>query len=770
MSPTGYFLCLLLLWQGCDATMDMSYDVNEDILDIDVALGLDTGVGIRCVEGTPKGEDLQEYCRPLTPQERLRLNRTASDLVVLTVTRHQKDGLNRFLRSAKVYNYKVQVLGEDEKELTEEKTLQLVKDALKSLSDDPEKLVLYTESTDAVLSAGPVRVVEEFERSKSNILVSADGFCWPDRTLEAKFPKVVRGKKFLNSGGFIGRAGILNKLFSDYPEEKSLQMLFINTYIKEAARDKYNLNVDHLSNLFQNLNGATGDVELRFAGKDAYLQNTLYNTVPIVIRGNSHSNLILHTLGGYLGRAWNPEEGCKSCWDDMITVDLKEEESVPKVTLAVFVEKPTPFIEEFFHKINALIYPRSKVNLYVHNSVEFHNKMVSGWIDTVKPEYASVKYVSKDENVKEWHARNSAIDHCIENDCQYYFSIDSEAHIDNPYTLKLLIEQNRDIIAPLLIRPYKAWSNFWGAITNDGFYARSLDYMEIVQAQRRGLWNVPYITSSYLLKRSLLDSEETKPSFIKNLLDPDMAFCENMREKGVFMYVSNRLDFGHLVNSEKFDPTRMNGELWEVFENRWDWELRYLHSNYSNAVAPNTTLESPCPDVFWFPLFKERYAKEMIETFEHLGTWSDGSHNDPRLEGGYESVPTIDIHMKQVGMEEQWLEILRVYVQPIQLKVFEGYYNDPPRAIMSFMVRYKPDEQPFLKPHHDTSTYTINVALNKPGIDFKGGGCRFVRYNCSVTDTRVGWVLMHPGRLTHLHEGLYVTEGTRYIIVTFVDP
>ena len=52
----------------------------------------------------------------------------------------------------------------------------------------------------------------------------------------------------------------------------------------------------------------------------------------------------------------------------------------------------------------------------------------------------------------------------------------------------------------------------------------------------------------------------------------------------------------------------------------------------------------------------------------------------------------------------------------------------------------------------------------------QGGGCRFIRYNCSVTDLRVGWSLIHPGRLTHYHEGLYVTNGTRYIMVSFVDP
>lgn len=52
----------------------------------------------------------------------------------------------------------------------------------------------------------------------------------------------------------------------------------------------------------------------------------------------------------------------------------------------------------------------------------------------------------------------------------------------------------------------------------------------------------------------------------------------------------------------------------------------------------------------------------------------------------------------------------------------------------------------------------------------QGGGCRFHRYNCSIESPRKGWSFMHPGRLTHLHEGLPTTNGTRYIAVSFVDP
>ena len=38
---------------------------------------------------------------------------------------------------------------------------------------------------------------------------------------------------------------------------------------------------------------------------------------------------------------------------------------------------------------------------------------------------------------------------------------------------------------------------------------------------------------------------------------------------------------------------------------------------------------------------------------------------------------------------------------------------------MNFVVRYHPDEQANLRPHHDSSTYTINIALNRVNVDYK---------------------------------------------------
>ena len=52
------------------------------------------------------------------------------------------------------------------------------------------------------------------------------------------------------------------------------------------------------------------------------------------------------------------------------------------------------------------------------------------------------------------------------------------------------------------------------------------------------------------------------------------------------------------------------------------------------------------------------------------------SQQDSRLEGGYENVPTRDIHMKQVVYEAHWLHFLKEFVRPLQELVFLGYIHD----------------------------------------------------------------------------------------------
>ncbi|XP_048505479.1 procollagen-lysine,2-oxoglutarate 5-dioxygenase isoform X1 [Athalia rosae] len=709
-------------------------------------------------------------------------NLDLDDVLVFTVATNETDGYKRYIRSAAVNGFKdkVQVLGLGEiwkggdvqRFPGGAHKINLLKKKLEAYKDETEKIVLFTDSYDVIFLNNLNAIVEKFKSFDARVWFSAEGYCWPDKSAESKYPKVTRGKRYLNSGGFIGYASNIYAIVtsSSIQDTDDDQRFYTNLYLDAEFREKHQIQLDHKSEIFQNLNGAVADVELRFKGNDAYLQNVAYNTAPLILHGNGHSKLALNALGNYLSKAWSPDEGCISCWDNTIELNEDNFESYPVILVSIFLVKPTPFLEEFLEKVYHQTYPKSKLHLFLYNNVPYHSELVHEFVEGYSDQYKSIKQILPEDGIPEVAARHLAMEHCQSKKCSGYFSIDSEAHLDNKNTLKLLVEQQRDIVAPLLVRPYKSWSNFWGALTDDGYYARSTDYMQIIHNERRGLWNVPFISDCYLVNASVINNKKTRPSYTVGDLDPSMSFAHSNREKDIFMYVSNRLEFGHLVSADDFDIKLTNPEMYQIFENKLDWQQRYIHENYTENFNPNKAPIQPCPDVFWFPIVTTRFTRELIEIMEAFGQWSDGSNSDPRLTGGYENVPTRDIHTNQVNLERQWLYFLKEYVRPLQELVFTGYFHDPPRSLMNFMVRYRPDEQPSLRPHHDSSTYTINIALNRAGIDYEGGGCRFIRYNCSVTDTKPGWMLMHPGRLTHYHEGLKVTKGTRYIMISFVDP
>ncbi|XP_071184048.1 procollagen-lysine,2-oxoglutarate 5-dioxygenase 2-like isoform X3 [Salvelinus alpinus] len=661
-------------------------------------------------------------------------------LLVLTVATQETDGYLRFMQSANYFNYTVKVLGMGEEwrggdvgnSIGGGQKVRLLKEAMDGLRDQEDLVVLSVDSYDLIFAGGPEEILRKFQEANHKVLFAAEGLIWPDKRLQEKYPSVRSGKRFLNSGGIIGYAPYVNKIVEQWNlhENDDDQLFYTKIYLDSFQRETLNIGLDHKSQIFQNLNGAIDEVLLKFGTKSARVRNTVYDTLPVVIHGNANTKMYLNYLGNYIPNAWNYERGCGVCDHNM--VDLSQLKEYPTVMVGVFIEQPTPFLSEFFQRLVTLDYPKDKLNVFVHNNEVYHERHIQRFWEESKDVFNSFKVVGPEENLSQGQARNMGMGLCRKDPgCDFYLSMDADVMLTNRQTLKILIEQNRKIIGPLVTRHGKLWSNFWGALSLDGYYARSEDYIDIVQSKRVSVWNIPYMAHIYLIKGEVLRNQlKDRNHFVLEKLDPDMALCRHAREL--------------------------------------DWKEKYIHPNYTRIFTDNY-LEEPCPDVFWFPVFTERACDELVEEMEHYGSWSGGNHEDKRITGGYETVPTDDIHMKQIGYDKEWLHFIREFISPVTLKVFSGYYTKG-YALMNFVVKYTPGRQAYLRPHHDSSTFTINVALNSKGTDFQGGGCRFHRYNCSVDSPRKGWSFMHPGRLTHLHEGLPTTNGTRYIAVSFIDP
>jgi len=341
----------------------------------------------------------------------------------------------------------------------------------------------------------------------------------------------------------------------------------------------------------------------------------------------------------------------------------------------------------------------------------------------------------------------------LKTQADYLLVVEPPHYITHPGTLKSLLSMNKTIVGPMVKKGESAWTNFWGDISSQGYYQRSADYMDIVNYTKKSVWNVPYLTGIYLVKRAFL--EAFPHVYTSKDMDTDMAFAKNVRDSHHFMYVSNLETYGYISDGPALfhvqSPT---------------WERDYLHPAYIRYRDRLKNLcEEPCSDVYCFPLFTSKFCSELITLCETSQLWSSGRSDelDSRIHA-YENVPTRDIHLHQLQMDAVWEHILHTYIAPVANTMYHSYHTK--KSNITFVVKYSMDGQRDLRPHHDSSTYTINICLND---EFEGGGCYFIRQQCYLPHQRIGYATMHPGRLTHYHEGKPITAGKRYILVSFVD-
>nr|CAD2173598.1 unnamed protein product [Meloidogyne enterolobii] len=714
-------------------------------------------------------------------------NLNVPQLLFVTIATEETDGLKRLQKSAHHFGHDLKIfgLGEEWKggNMYSEggaQKIRLLRENLLPYKDD-NLIVLFTDAYDVLINSNSETILRTFFASfpETKILFGAEAYCWPDKSLASKYPPIVFGERYLNSGMFIGYIKEILKML-EFAKEQNLadneddQLFYTYLFLDENIRNDLKVGLDSLSIIFQNLNGAQEFVTIRKENNEAMIYNSLYITYPLILHGNGPAKILLNQFENYLGENYLQKEETLKPYQNSI-----KEHLFPTICVSIFIQKPIPYVEEFLIKISELDYPKRKINLYIANNQKYNIEMVEEFRQQWEDFYASFSVINS-VDVKEYIARTNSFVFAKKTKSEFLFIVDADSHLD-PSALKNLIYKamnyDRAILAPLLLRPGTLFSNFWGAISAYGYYARSQDYVSIIQGIRKGIWNVPFIGSSFLISSNKFDLLENSYNWNINV-DSDIAFAKFCRDKGHFLYVDASEDpyfYGYLIDTDGFSQldnlAQVNLELYDFPNNRQLWEKRYIHPEYFEKVRANGTIVlQECPDVYDFPFLSDRFCEELIQVMENYGQWSDGTNQDARLQGGYENVPTRDIHMIQVGLDKQWLKILDDYIAPIQEKVFIGFYKRPVQADMMFVVRYKPDEQPFLRPHHDASTYSIDMALNKRGVDYEGGGVRFLRYNCTVEADKVGWTMLFPGRLTHYHEGLPTTRGTRYILVSFINP
>ena len=434
--------------------------------------------------------------------------------------------------------------------------------------------------------------------------------------------------------------------------------------------------------------------------------------------------------------------------------------------------------------IQDLDHDKSQIVLHINYLKQTReNPSIESWLKTVEGLGYSKVIVTQDKNIR--NAKIETLKATVSNNCDYYFTTD--ALIENRNLISLLIAEDRPIVSPMITAHESIYSNFWAHFVFDtGYYQRHATYQATASYKNRGIFGVPLIWGSYLIKAEYC--EEFSKYYLSDFkfnskplskmderanLNPwwlDLYFSAKLSVDRP-LYMVNREHYGYLIERDLNEKDRLHQELYTYQNHKYLWKKFYYSDEFFNRIYKGGRLHQtePCRDVFVWDFFKPIFGKHLIEEAEHFGEWSDGGHNqkhDPRL-GGTESYPTQDIHLNQFGLHETWEDIVKNDIAQLAAQFYSG--TGTKGINIAFIVRYKPGAQSFLRPHHDSSLYTVAVALNKQGVEFEGGGVRFLRYNCSYIPPEPGHALMHPGRVTHRHEGLVTTAGTRYIFVTFIN-
>ncbi|XP_060580073.1 procollagen-lysine,2-oxoglutarate 5-dioxygenase-like, partial [Ruditapes philippinarum] len=145
--------------------------------------------------------------------------------------------------------------------------INILKEELSQYKDRSDLILMFTDSYDVVVTAGASEILEKFNKFDARVVFSAEGFCWPDRSLASSYPDVkLHEKKYLCSGGFIGYAKDVYEIISHnaVADNDDDQLYYTKIFLDKSLQEKWNIKLDKRSEIFMNLHGALGNIYMYY--------------------------------------------------------------------------------------------------------------------------------------------------------------------------------------------------------------------------------------------------------------------------------------------------------------------------------------------------------------------------------------------------------------------------------------------------------------------------------------------------------------------------
>ena len=459
-------------------------------------------------------------------------------VLLLTVATHMTHELERFIESAEHFGYDYEILGLGREwvgGVAENGRLifpgggmkvNLLKDYIGDIDDDT--IILFTDSYDVVFADGPESIINKWNSLGGGMIFTAEKTCWPEPHLSKVYPDSPYDYRYLNSGGFLGRAEDIKKLIETNCEDSDDDQLYYTLKFLNSE----GITLDYECDIFQTLNSSFDDVELH----NGSVFNRVTKTYPTVIHAN----------GGV-----GPRTFLNKLYNNMIKPkhDLKVLRGDETVMVQVVFDFQHTNPSVIMDSIEYLTYDKKLIDLVVFNNNRLNNWAIDNFIEKFKDQYNSVKYYyGNGESVYE--LRETALEYANMYGGDYVIQIDANHKLNNHDTIQLLMEENRDIIAPMINVEQTLNSNFWGGVDGNGYFQESDNYFPIRNYEDKGTFVVPFIKGVIMFKKEILNHKVFTLLYENNRDDEFygddyfVVFCNALRNSNLFMYVTNKRYYG----------------------------------------------------------------------------------------------------------------------------------------------------------------------------------------------------------------------------------
>ena len=171
-------------------------------------------------------------------------------------------------------------------------------------------------------------------------------------------------------------------------------------------------------------------------------------------------------------------------------------------------------------------------------------------------------------------------------------------------------------------------------------------------------------------------------------------------------------------------------------------------------------IEQPLPEVYSMPFFSEEFCQMLMEEVKNMENLLGFTPN-------YEEMPQhrINEFVLQNEAKDLYLSLMKIVLSKMNI-IFQVLWNREVVAGGIQIANYNPRKISETAWHHDAlSDISVVVPLNSG--KYEGGGTEFFGRG-KIDPLPTGNALIFPS-FTHLHRGLPVLKGDRYLLVFWLQ-